>query len=197
MKCRPFYLPRELTAVIIIAVYVPPSANVKQAMGELYNTISQLQTAHPDTFYIVAGDFNKASLKPVLPKFYLHVDCVTRGNNRLDLVYTNIKNAYKAAPLPHIYSSDHLTVMLTPAYRPRARQEPAALKDIRVWPQEAVPALQGCFGCTQWSIFKDAASSGDYIDLQEYTEAVMGFITKLIDDVTVVKTVRMRATNKP
>lgn len=26
VKCRPFYLPRELTAVIITAVYVPPSA---------------------------------------------------------------------------------------------------------------------------------------------------------------------------
>lgn len=35
------------------------------------------------------------------------------------------------------------------------------------------------------------------MDLQEYTEAVMGFISKCIDDVTVVKTVRTRVTNKP
>lgn len=101
-------------------------------MGELYNAISQLQTAHPDAFFIVAGDFNKASLKSVLPQFHQHVKYATRGNNTLDLLYTNIKNALIAAPLPHIGSSDHLTIMLKPAYRPRVRQEPPAVKDIRV-----------------------------------------------------------------
>lgn len=47
------------------------------------------------------------------------------------------------------------------------------------------------------AFFRNVASSGDSIDLQEYTEAVMGFISKCIDDLTVVKTVRTRATNKP
>ena len=66
-----------------------------------------------------------------------------------------------------------------------------------MWPQNALPALQDCFECTQWSIFREAATSEDLIDLQEYTEAVMGFISKCVDDVTEVKTVRTRATNKP
>lgn len=122
VKCRPFYLPRELTAIFITAVHVPPNADVKQAMGELYNTLSQLQTAHPDAFHIVAGDFNKANLKSVLPHSHQHVTCATRGKNTLDHLYTNIKNAYTAAPLPHIGSSDHLTILMKPAYRPRVRQ---------------------------------------------------------------------------
>ncbi|CAG5927135.1 unnamed protein product, partial [Menidia menidia] len=42
----------------------------------------------------------------------------TGGENTLDLVYTNIKDAVKAAPHPHLSSSDHLSVMLIPAYRP-------------------------------------------------------------------------------
>lgn len=197
VKCRPFYLPRELTAIFITAVYVPPNADVKQAMGELYNTLSPLQTAHPDAFHIVAGDFNKAKLKSVLPHFYQHVTCATRGNNTLDHLYTNIKNAYIAAPLPHIGSSDHLTILLKPAYRSRVRQEPPVVKDIRVWPQEAIPSLQGCFECTQWSIFKEAATSGDCVNLEEYTETVLGFISKCIDDVTVTKTVKLRSTDKP
>ena len=91
MKCCPFYSPRELTAVVIVAVYVPPQANVKEAMSQLYNEINRQQTAFPDAFFAVAGDFNKASLKSVLPKFYQHVDCPTRGENTLDHVYTNIK----------------------------------------------------------------------------------------------------------
>lgn len=87
--------------------------------------------------------------------------------------------------------------MLEPAYRPRVRKEPASMKSIRVCPQEALPALHGCFECTRWSIFRNVASSWDSIDLQEYTEAVMGYISKCTDDVTVVKTVRTRATKKP
>ena len=34
--------------------------------------------------------------------------------NTLDLVYTNIKKAFRAAPHPHLGSSDHLSVMLIP-----------------------------------------------------------------------------------
>lgn len=46
VNCKPFYLPRELTSVIITAVYVPPGANTKEAMGVLYQTISELQSAY-------------------------------------------------------------------------------------------------------------------------------------------------------
>ncbi|CAG5899044.1 unnamed protein product, partial [Menidia menidia] len=42
----------------------------------------------------------------------------TTGENTLDLVYTNIKDTFRAAPRPHLGSSDHLSVMLIPAYRP-------------------------------------------------------------------------------
>lgn len=47
-------------------VYVTPSANGKDAMNELCSGISELQTIHPDTFYLMTGDFNKAGLKSVL-----------------------------------------------------------------------------------------------------------------------------------
>lgn len=71
VKCRPFYVPRELTAVIITAVYVPPRADVKEAMTEPYNNIS----VHLDAFFIVAGDFNQARLTSALPKLHQHVNC--------------------------------------------------------------------------------------------------------------------------
>ncbi len=118
MKCRPFYLPREFTAIVIGAVYIPPCANAKDALRELYCAISEQQTKNPDSFFIIAGDFNHANLKTVLPKFYQHVNFATRGNNTLDFVYTTEKNAYKAVPRPHLGYSDHISVMLIPAYRP-------------------------------------------------------------------------------
>lgn len=38
--CRPFYLPRELTAVIITAVYIPPDANTSTALANLHNVLT-------------------------------------------------------------------------------------------------------------------------------------------------------------
>lgn len=118
VNCRPYYLPREFTAIVIVAVYIPPSANIKEALSLLYGAISELQTAYPDGFFIVTRDFNHANLKSVLPKFYQHVNFASREANILDLVYTNIHDAYRAAPRPHLGSSDHISVMLISAYRP-------------------------------------------------------------------------------
>ena len=86
--------------VSITAVYVPSSANSKEAVGVLYQTTSELQTAHTEGVFIIAGDFNQANVKTVLPQFHQHVNFATRGAKTLDKVYTNIKEAFRAAPIP-------------------------------------------------------------------------------------------------
>lgn len=65
IKCRPFYLPREFSCIVAIAVNVPPEANSKAAMKELSFAINKLQTQHPDGAFIVTGDFNHGNLKTV------------------------------------------------------------------------------------------------------------------------------------
>ncbi len=98
ITCRPFYLPREFTAILLVAVYIPPSSNNNnrsEALNDLYQHISEQQTAHPDTFLILAGDFNHADLRSVFPKIHQHIDFPTRGKNTLDFVYTTQRGAYK------------------------------------------------------------------------------------------------------
>ncbi len=197
VKCRPFYLPREFTAIVIVAVYIPPCANAKDALRELYSAISEQQTNNPDGFFIIAGDFNHANLKTVLPKFYQHVNFATRGNNTLDFVYTTVKNAYRAEPRPHLGYSDHISVMLIPAYRPLLKLAKPVQKQITVWPDNATSALQDCFQDTDWNMFKEAATYNNHTDLQEYTETVTAYIKYCIDDVTVTKTITTRANRKP
>ena len=73
IKCRPIYLPREFTVVLITAVYIPPDANANIALRLLHSSICSQQSKYPDAVFIIAGDFNHADLKAVLPKFHQHV----------------------------------------------------------------------------------------------------------------------------
>ncbi|KAI4877849.1 hypothetical protein NFI96_028554 [Prochilodus magdalenae] len=188
---------RELTTMYIVAVYLAPSANANAALNELYSAISDLQNTHPDGLFIVAGDFNQANLKLLLPKFHQYVDFATRGANVLDMVCTNIHGMFRAEPRPHYCFSDHVSVMLIPAYRPLIRRAKPDRKQVKTWPPGAVSALQDCFEHTDWEVFREAATSGDSINLEEYTESVIGYISKCIDDVTVSKVITTHPNQKP
>ncbi len=148
------------------------------------------------------------------------MDFATRGNNTLDFVYTTEKNACKAVPRPYLGHSDHISVMLIPAYKPLLKLAKPVQKQITVWPDDkyvcmygtcgridnkadfdltddATSTLQDCFQDTDWNMFKEAATYHDHTDLQEYTETVIAYIKKCIDDVTVTKTITTRANQKP
>ena len=190
VRCRPFYLPREFTVIIITAVYIPPDANTKTALDSLLTAISTQQRDHPDGVYVIAGDFNKANLKTVLPKFHQHVHCPTRGSNTLDHVYSNIKHGFKASPLPHLGQSDHISLFLTPAYRPRICTSGPTVKTIQVWPEGASEQLQDCFSDTDWSIFEE-----DNIDI--YASSVLFYIKCCMENITTTKQIRVFPNNKP
>ncbi|KAK1802807.1 hypothetical protein P4O66_021353, partial [Electrophorus voltai] len=68
---------------------------------------------------------------------------------------------------------------------------------VRTWPAGAISALQDCFEQTTWITFKEAASDGDTVNLEEYIASVTGYISKCIDDVTVSKTITTRPNQKP
>ncbi|KAK3560784.1 hypothetical protein QTP86_019477, partial [Hemibagrus guttatus] len=74
-------------------------------------------------------------------------------------------------------------------YRPLVRRSKPVLKQVKTWPAGAISALQDCFECTDWNMFREAATNGDSINLEEYTTSVTSYIGKCIDDVTVSKPV--------
>ncbi len=88
LLCQPFWLPREFTAIIITVVYNPPQANTAQALKELYGNISEQETTHPDSAYVVTGDFNKANFRTIAPKYFQHITINTRGDRVLDHCYS-------------------------------------------------------------------------------------------------------------
>ncbi len=80
--CRPFYLPREFSAVIATAVYIPPQADTSLALSKLHDVISGYINQHPDAAFIIAGILTKptsgrscrtfTSMYPVQPEDRIH-----------------------------------------------------------------------------------------------------------------------------
>ena len=91
-----------------------------------------------------------------------------RKDWKMDLCYGSIKGAYKASPRPPLGSSDHNTIYLTPMYRPTLKREKMKTREVKLCSEDAVVKLQGCFDCTDWSVFKDSAS-----DIDELTVSVV------------------------
>ncbi|XP_078236763.1 uncharacterized protein LOC140702313 [Pogona vitticeps] len=190
VKCRPFYLPREFNVVIIIAIYIPHDANTTTSLSCLLTAISKQQQAYPDGVLVVAGDFNQANLKTILPNFYQYVDCPTRGENTLDQVYSNIMHGYKTKPLPSLGQSDHISLFLIPSYRPLVKRIRPSIREIQVWPVDASEQLQDCFRSTDWALFEE-----DNVDT--YASTVLFYIKSCINVVTTTRQVQVFSNNKP
>ena len=82
------------------------NAGTKSALNLLYKAISIQENAHPEAALLVAGDFNAGKLKSILPHFYQHVTCATKGNTTLDHFYSTHRDVYKAQPCPPFCKSD-------------------------------------------------------------------------------------------
>ncbi len=137
--CRPFYLPREFSAVIATAVYIPPQADTSLACLNFTMWSAATLTNILTLLLSSRGILNKANLRQVMPNFHQHVSCPTRGPNTLDQCYSQFKNAYKARSLPAFGKSDHAAIFLThrntnkgshrnPRWRGKWRVGPPTLK---------------------------------------------------------------------
>ena len=126
-------------------------------MNELYSAISKQENAHPEAALLVAGDFNAGKLKSVLPNFYQHVKCATRGKKTLDHLYSTHRNAYKALPRPPFGKSDHNCILLLPASKLKFNQEAPVTRSIKKRrSDEADAKIQDCFASTDWNMFQDS-----------------------------------------
>ncbi len=110
-----------------------PAGSYVQGDG-VWGVLAYLHHLRSAAAFIIAGDFNKANLRQVMPNFHQHVSCPTRGPNTLDHCYSQFKNAYKARSLPAFGKSNHAAIFLTPEYKQRLAQEPRWRGKWRVGP---------------------------------------------------------------
>lgn len=165
VSLRPYYLPREFSVVVAIVVYIPPLANAEIACDVIHTTIAGLESKYPEAFIAVSGDCNHVSLSKTLPTFKQFVNCTTRGDKTLDLLYANVQNAYKCTALPPLGRSDHDMIHLSSSYIPTVKRLPVITRTSRGWCPEAEEALRCCFEITEWDVF-----------CEEYGEDIDGLV---------------------
>lgn len=140
-----YYLPREFLHVVMVTVYTPTSANPTSACDVIHSAIARLQTQHPSAFIAISGDFNHVTMVKTLPHFTQYVSCPTREERTLDLLYANVKEAYRSSPLPSLGRSDHNLVHLCPSYVPLVKRQPATTRTVRRWSEEYRKKLEWKF----------------------------------------------------
>ncbi|KAI4899955.1 hypothetical protein NFI96_026550 [Prochilodus magdalenae] len=151
VSLRPYYMPRELSHAIVVCVYIPPRAEVQAACDVIHSTVAALQTQHPDAFY--------------------------EKNRTIDLLYANVRDAYRATPLPPLGKSDHNLVFLQPQYKPLVLRQPTTTRSFRVWSPEAEEALKDCYDTTDWSVLLHPHGE----DIEEVTHCVTDYLNFCMD----------------
>ena len=175
--CRPFYLPREFSSIILTAVYTP-QANTDAAVIQLSDIVTQAEHSQPDSFVIVTGDFNKANPKKEMPKFIQQVTCATRDGRTLDHCYTTIKGAYRSIPRAPLGRSDHAMVYLVPTNKQQLKCVKPTVKTVKQWSVNAMETLRGCFECTDWGVFNETATDIHEYCLNEYRPVALTYVVK-------------------
>jgi hypothetical protein len=116
----------------------------------------------------------------------------TKRKKTLDHLYSAHRDVYKALPHPPFGKSDHNSILLIPAYKPKLKQEAPVTLSIKKWSDEADANLQDCFASTDWNMFRDSSDG-----IEDYTTSVTGIINKCINDVISTVTVRTCPNQKP
>ncbi len=168
-----------------------PAGSYVQGDG-VWGVLAYLHHLRSAAAFIIAGDFNKANLRQVMPNFHQHVSCPTRGPNTLDHCYSQFKNAYKARSLPAFGKSDHAAIFLTPEYKQRLAQEPPVKREVTRWSSHSEAMLQAALDDVDWDMFRASSS-----DVSEFTDVAVSFVNTLTEQATETITVRTFPNQKP
>jgi hypothetical protein len=173
-------------------IYIPPSGDANRATEAIASVALDIQQTKPEAAIVITGDFNGASLHDALPTYVQYVNFNTRGRSCLDLLYSNIKDAYKTTSLPPIGRSDHTMIYCLPTYIRKLERQKAMIKTIRQSTEVAAEQLGGCFACTDWNIFDVTTTN-----INEYTNVITDYIKFCEETIIPTKEIKIYPNNRP
>ena len=193
LQVRPKLLPREFTILYLVGCYINPDPKIqKDQVKELKSHIHEIIARAPEALIIVAGDFNKCNMSWLTNMdFFQHVPFATRNRAKLDLLFTNVKDAYdcvKAAPLVSSKGtiSDHAIVCANPKYVSDAQKPPDYVSITRRG-KEAVAIMRDALWQTNWHALFDTKEG-----VENNTAVLTGYIQHLLLLPGVTQTCRLK-----
>ena len=75
MSSRPFCLPREITCIIFISVYLPNGYH-NDSVKQIYDIVSSFEQQKPEAALILLGDTNAVAFS--LRRYKQYITCNTR-----------------------------------------------------------------------------------------------------------------------
>ena len=128
VSCRPTWLPRLASIIIICAVYYPGSKsmyapNSDELLDHIIINVQNLKSKYSSPLFFIMGDFNDLNINRLLVTCQLtqKVQIPTRKDATLDYIITNAYDDWYHPPssLPKIGKGDHNPVLYTPKnYKP-------------------------------------------------------------------------------
>ena len=120
-------------ATIYASIYHPPNlkrAVCDQTIDYMISTVSDLASNHPNAKFLIYGDFNDLDMTPFEDVVSLTqlVWFPNRGQNKLDLVYTDITE-YSEDPhktcqsAPNVGRNDHSSIEISTSFSPKPKYE--------------------------------------------------------------------------
>ena len=113
----------------------------------------------------------------------------TCGSSCLDVLYSNIKRAYRAINLPVVGQSDQRVIAMLPTYTKRLNADKSVIKSLRRWDNKVMEVLKGCFAWIDWSVFESSCT-----DLDEVAVCITDYINFCVDTFVSVERVKVYPT---
>lgn len=115
--------------------------------------------------FIVACNINETDLRTVLSKFHQFVHITTRGIIPCFISLQTFRASTKLSLVP-IWSIRLCFPAFAAQLLPVDKKGQVSVKTVEVLTDEATAAFQDHFKCTDWHMFRDAASQENYINLE-------------------------------
>ena len=169
LTLRPERLPRNISVIILAALYFPPKtpADTRDRLIEhIITNVQLLQSKHANPGFVILGDFNTFPVEEVTSALNLKqvVKVPTRGKKTLDKILTNMQKLYKApVSLPALGNSDHSSVL----WEPNSQQavEPTKTQYSRRFPDSRIREFGRWITQQSWQEVLDAEDTDTKCDL--------------------------------
>ena len=199
LACRPRWLPRIASVIVLCAVYYPGSnsiyaPNQDELIDHIIQNVQSLKDKYSEPLFFILGDFNDLNIDRLLKicQFNQKIKVPTRENATLDYIISNASDNLYHEPfsLPKIGKGDHFPIV----YNPKMYKPPVQRKNTVTRRNFSKPSI---FQFGRWITCHDWTEVTAEHDLDLKVSAYDKTIWYQVDKYFPLKSITLSNTDKP